>query len=126
MTNYMAGPKISSNGVSQKTSNNFMIGEDFIGGGVTYYLMPANVFLSGSVGPGSFRRMDTDDDSSVSSDKGFGFQLKAGKEWWISRRWGLGVALSYSKLNVRNKPNNGVVELINSDNFGINFNATFN
>lgn len=126
ITDYMSGPKISSNGVIQKTSNNFMIGEDFIGGGITYYLMPSNLFLSGSIGPGSFRRMDTGDDTSVSSDKGFGFQVKVGKEWWVSRRWGLGVALSYSQLNVRNQPENGVVELINSNNFGIYFNATLN
>lgn len=126
ITDYMSGPKISSNGVTQKTSDNFMIGEDFIGGGITYYLMPSNMFLSGSIGPGNFRRMDTGDDTSVSSDKGFGFQVKVGKEWWVSRRWGLGIALSYSQLNVRNKPENGVVELINSNNLGIYFNATLN
>lgn len=125
-TNYMSGPKISSNDGSQKASNNFMIGEDFTGGGITYYIMPSNMLLSGSMGLGNFRRMDLDADTSVSSDKGFGFQLKVGKEWWVSRRWGLGIALSYSKINVRNNPESGVEELINSDNLGIYFNATLN
>lgn len=126
ITDYMSGPKISSNGESQKASNNFLIGEDFTGAGITYYMMPSNLLLSGSIGLGNFRRMDMDDDTSVSSDKGFGFQLKAGKEWWISKRWGMGIALSYSKINVRNKPGGGMVELLNSDNLGIHFNATLN
>jgi hypothetical protein len=125
-TDFMSGPKISSNGESQNTSDNFLIGEDFIGGGMTYYLMPSNILLSGSLGLGNFRRMDTDDNTSVSSDKGFGFQLKVGKEWWVSKRWGLGVALSYSKINVKNTPGGGLVELMNSNNFGIHFNATLN
>jgi len=125
-TDYMSGPKISSNGESKKASNNFLIGEDFTGAGITYYMMPSNTFLSGSIGLGNFRRMDMDDNTSVSSDIGFGFQLKAGKEWWISKRWGLGIALSYSKINVRNEPENGVLEILNSDSFGIHFNATLN
>lgn len=125
-TDYISGPKITSNGESQKASNNFLIGEDFMGGGMTYYIMPSNILFSGSIGLGSFRILDTEDDTSFSSDNGFGFQLKVGKEWWVSKRWGLGVALSYSKLNVRNEPLGDMVELLNSDNLGIYFNATLN
>ena len=125
-TNFMSGPKITSNGQTQKTSDKFMIGEDFIGGGITYYMMPSNLLFSGSIGLGNFRIEDDENDTSISSDKGFGFQLKVGKEWWISRRWGLGIALSYSKLNVTNKPETNVEEIINSDNLGICINATFN
>jgi hypothetical protein len=125
-TNYISGPEITSNEESYNTSDNLMVGEDFIGGGITYYFMPSNILLSGSIGLGKFLVMNTDDDTSISSDQGFGFQLKVGKEWWISRRWGLGVAISYSKLNVRNTPGGGVVELMNSNNFGIHFNATLN
>jgi hypothetical protein len=125
-TNYVAGPELITNGVSQHTSNNLLIGEDFIGGGITYYIMPSNTFLSGSLGFGNFRIMDTDAETSGTSDKGFGMQLKVGKEWWVSKRWGLGIALTYAKTKLTNTPGGAVEELMNSNNYGIHFNATLN
>lgn len=125
ITNFMSGPEITVNGQSQNTTDDLMIGEDFIGGGVTYYT-PSNVFVSGSLGIGSFRIMDAKEETSVSSDNGLGFQVKAGKEWWVSRKWGLGIAFSYSKLKLTNTPGGGIEEHLNSNNFGIHFNATLN
>jgi hypothetical protein len=69
---------------------------------------------------------DSNNDISFSTDRGFSMQLKAGKEWWISKRWGLGVALTYGKTKLTNTPGGGVEELMNSNNFGILFNATLN
>jgi hypothetical protein len=62
-----------------------------VGIGVTYYLMPANVYLSGSVGLGqvAFEGPDGDGDGS---DVGLGVDLMVGKEWWVGREWGLGLA----------------------------------
>jgi hypothetical protein len=125
-SNTMAGPKITSDGSSQNTSNNLALGETIMGGGITYYVMPANISLSGSLGIGNFTLIDNDNDSSVSTDRGFSMQLKVGKEWWISKRWGLGVALTYGKTKLTNTPGGGVEELMNSNNFGILFNATLN
>ena len=68
-----------------------------IGGGITYYIMPSNIFLQGSLGIGNFNLIDNDKKTSVSTDRGFSMQLKVGKEWWISKRWRLGVALTYGK-----------------------------
>ena len=53
-------------------------------------------------------------------------QLKAGKEWWISKRWGLGIAFTYGKTFVHNGPRDGEEEKLNSNRFGILLNATFN
>ena len=125
ISNFASGPEITVNGQSQNTPDDLMIGEDFVGGGVTYY-MPSNVFMSGSLGIGSFRIMNTKEETSVSSDNGLGIQLKAGKEWWVSRKWGLGIAFSYSKLKLTNTPGGGLEEHLNSNNFGIHFNATLN
>ena len=46
----------------------------------------------------------SDEDDGVvksASEFGFGFQLAAGKEWWISENWGLGasVAITYGSVD---------------------------
>ena len=125
-SNSITGPKVTSFGTSQNSSNKMAMGEAMIGAGMTYYFMPANIFVSGSAGLGNFTLIDNDNDINISTDRGFSFQLKAGKEWWVSRRWGLGVAVSYMKTMVTNKPGGGTEEKLNSNNFAIVFNATLN
>ena len=61
------------------------------GGGLTYYIMPANVYLAGSVGFG--QAVFEDYRGAVDgSDLGLGVNLMVGKEWWVGSDWGLGVA----------------------------------
>ncbi len=62
------------------------------GVGLTYYFMPVNIYLSGSVGAGSFT-MDSGGDS-FDSGTGVALDLTLGKEWWVGTSWGLGLALS--------------------------------
>ncbi len=102
------------------------LGEAMIGGGITYYIMPSNIFLSGSLGIGGFTLIEDDNNTNVSTDNGFSMQLKVGKEWWVSKKWGLGVALTYGKTKLTNKPGGSVEERMNSNNLGILFNATLN
>ncbi len=125
-TNFVSDPEITSNVRSQNSSNNLLVGEDFIGLGITHYIMPSNIFLSGSIGAGRFRMMDIDAGTSGISDRGFGFQLKVGKEWWISKSLGMGVALYYGKINLTNTPSNSMKESIDSNNLGITLNTTLN
>lgn len=126
ISNTLSGPKITSFGASQKSDNSLTIGEGMIGAGLTYYVMPSNIFLSGSLGIGNFTLDDTSNKTNISTDRGFSMQLKVGKEWWVSKKWGLGVALTYGKTNLTNKPSNDVNEKLNSNNIGILFNATLN
>lgn len=125
-TKSMSGPEVTSNGTSQNTSNDIIIGEAVIGGGVTYYMTPSNIFLSGTIGLGNFTLIDNKNETSVSTDRGFSMQLKVGKEWWISKKWALGIALTYGKSHLINSPGIGVNELMDSNNFGILFNSTLN
>jgi hypothetical protein len=98
-----------------------------IGGGVTYYLMPVNIFFSGSMGLGNFSIIDSNDNSNnVSTQRGFSMQIKIGKEWWISKKWGIGLSLTYGKTKLTNEPGGGVVEKMNSNRFGVLFNASLN
>jgi hypothetical protein len=58
---------------------------------VTYYLMPANVYLTGAAGL-SWINLDDAQEERRWSESGLGFNLDLGKEWWVSRNWGMGVA----------------------------------
>ena len=61
-----------------------------VGGGLTYYIMPANVYLSGSLGFGSLTADGPDLEGE--SDTGFAADATLGKEWWVGGKWGLGIA----------------------------------
>ncbi|NGM62056.1 hypothetical protein G5B30_09030 [Sphingobacterium sp. SGG-5] len=126
LSNSLIGPKITAAGGSVKTSDQLSIGEAMFGGGLTYYFMPSNLFISGSVGAGNFSIVNQENDYKASTERGLSFQLKAGKEWWVSRRWGLGAAITYGKTSVNSKPSNDLQEILSSNRFGILFSATLN
>jgi hypothetical protein len=121
------GPKVKSGYQTGKAPENMGITENMlIGGGLTYYIMPENFFLSGSVGIGNYSGTDSKDSSNnFTSDNGFSMQLKAGKEWWVGKRWGLGMAVTYGKTFTNTQVSAGK-EKLNSNRFGVVFNATFN
>jgi hypothetical protein len=82
-------PKAELNGQSSET-HDLQLTQVWIGPGVTYYLMPANVFFSAAVG---VSRVAADLPKVVArSDLGPMLTLQVGKEWWISDRLALGVA----------------------------------
>jgi len=70
-----------------------------IGGGVTYYFMPANLYLSGSLGFGTLS-LDLEGAPLAESDTGLAMDLTVGKEWWVGARWGLGVAGAFGFHNI--------------------------
>jgi hypothetical protein len=120
-------PKIynSNNSMVGVDANNKELSEIMIGGGVTYYT-PRNFLLSSSIGYGGYTLLDEANNIDISSESGFCFQLKAGKEWWVSRKLALGLAAYYHKTIVHNNPNEYVDERLNSNNFGVVLSLTFN
>lgn len=122
----LTGPTITDKDNNKgKAPDNVSVGEAMFGGGITYYYMPVNIFLSGSVGIGNFSLIDGQNNINASTQRGLAFQLKAGKEWWVSKNWGLGIAATYEKTNLTSTVS-GFTEKFNSNRFGILFNATFN
>jgi hypothetical protein len=113
------GPTING----QKISGNYSIDESIFGAGMTYYL-PNNFFFTGTIGSGEFSF--TDEESSFATDPGFSFQLKAGKEWWVSSRWALGVVIEYGATSLNSRSGDGVEEKWNSNRFAVKFSATLN
>lgn len=117
----IAGPTIEleSTGQKETVDSDNSIAEVMYGAGLTYYIMPTNFFVSGSVGFARF--VVSGDDDSQATDFGIGLQLKAGKEWWVGDNWGLGIAVSYSTTSAEAE-----YSKLGSNRFGVMFNATFN
>jgi hypothetical protein len=64
-----------------------------VGPGVAYYFMPVNVYLSTTIGLAKVKFVDGYTDEHV-PDTGIGFagSFSAGKEWWSSADWSVGLA----------------------------------
>ena len=112
------GNKVGSS--SDKSENLSMLGV-----GLTYYL-PENIFISGSVGFANFNLQDnTDEENNIegATENGIGVQIAAGKEWWVSDNWGLGVSVAFTYGAADDKDDMGEASA-----YGINvmFSATFN
>ena len=123
-SNSLVGPTMRLDEKEDKASNEVALGEAMIGGGFTYYY-PSNFFISSSLGIGNFTMIDGINKTAVSTPRGFSMQLKLGKEWWVSKNWGLGIGFTYSKTAL-SMTTSGITERLNSNNFGILFNTTFN
>ena len=112
------GGKLGSS--SDRSENMSMLGI-----GITYYL-PENIFISGSVGFAHFNLQDnTDEDKEIegATEEGLGVQIAAGKEWWVSDNWGLGLSVAFTYGAAEDKDDLG-----DASAYGVNimFSATFN
>jgi hypothetical protein len=93
-----------------------------IGAGITYYLMPINIYFSGSIG-GAKLYLDLDELGEMDSDIGIAGDLTIGKEWWVGNSWGLGVA---GGMSLHSIPADDVDENFTGKSFVIRFSSTFN
>jgi opacity protein-like surface antigen len=118
----IAGPTINS----IKVPDNYSFNEGLLGMGLTKYLQH-NFFLTGNVGLGNYSLSETSKNSSsgtITSDRGFSYQVKAGKEWWVTSKWALGLAFTYSNTSI-NSQSGSVSEHWNSSRYGIMLTGTF-
>ncbi|MEZ5000655.1 MAG: hypothetical protein R2744_13445 [Bacteroidales bacterium] len=100
------------------------IGMMMYGGGLTYYIMPQNIFLSGAIGAGQYT-ITTAGEEGGSTQTGIGLFLKVGKEWFVSKNWDLGFNFSFKYVYVNNEVET-MAEKLSGISAGIGFNATFN
>jgi hypothetical protein len=92
-----------------------------LGIGLTYYFMPVNIYVSGSVGAASLTVESGQ--TSGETDLGPAMDLTLGKEWWVSESWGLGVAGAFGYHSVPEKDIEGDWT---GTSFGIRFTASYN
>jgi hypothetical protein len=111
-TTWMFSPSRAVNGIGMQS----------LGLGVTYYIMPVDLFVSGSVGIGW---LAFEDDAGQSKDTSAGIALDAlvGKEWWVGSDWGIGVAAQLLYMHVKDYTDDAGM-----DGLAINalFTATYN
>lgn len=95
------------------------------GVGMTYYFMPANAYISATIGAARTELKDNTLQGTFKSDSGIGGSLMVGKEWWVSNEWGLGVAgqMLYANCDGGDITDSGDVKTIA---YGLLFSATFN
>ena len=91
-----------------------------IGPGMTYYFMPANLYLTGSLGVGKFKLTG---DVEGESKSGFALAMGLGKEWWAGNNWGLGLAGGLTYHSIADKD---VSENWSGTSFALRFSATRN
>ena len=116
----ISNPDISALGATAPTSN-FTLDMSAVGGGLTYYFMPANIYISASIG---VSRLHLDVSGfSGNTDAGFASDFTVGKEWWAGNNWGLGVAVDAGFHSI---PDPDIPENWKGGHFGIRFSATMN
>jgi hypothetical protein len=112
-------------GDADEVGDSYGVGQDVrmagLGIGVTYYFMPVNVYLSGSIGLGQ-AVFEGDHGDTEGSDLGFGFNAMIGKEWWVGADWGIGAAAQLLVISAEDD----VLGNINGLAAGVLFSATYN
>jgi hypothetical protein len=113
-------PKAEVNGVERDTED-LTVGLAGIGPQLTWYFMPANVYVSGTL---AMTRLTVDNDGEEGeTEAGIGGRLAIGKEWWVSNQWGLGVA-GYGLFSSNEDKDGG--PRWRTWSAGVTFSATYN
>ncbi|MDH5493598.1 MAG: hypothetical protein OEY14_16715 [Myxococcales bacterium] len=86
------GPDVEYGGLSGSASSDTTMVLAGVGVGLSYYLMPANLYVGGAL---RAMQLSSDDGrgGTSESDLGFGIAFVFGKEFWVGGGWGLGPAL---------------------------------
>ena len=96
-----------------------------IGPGIAYYFDPFNVYVSGTIAAMQFQASDPNQNTTYTSNTGFGFQGMVGKEWWVSQDWGVGVAGEVLATGGMKDKNDPTIKW-GGTSFALVFSATYN
>jgi hypothetical protein len=97
-----------------------------IGPGIAYYVLPINLYLSGTLTFDQISFSASSSDYSYSDTSvGIGLSLMVGKEWWISRDWGLGLAGQMHIASMGDNPG-GYSTRMSAAVFSVLLSATYN
>jgi len=114
-------PTVSLGGVSGTANGS--VDHIGIGPGIAYYFMPTNIYLSGALLLGRLQTHNNNSNQVGQTNFGVGGSLMAGKEWWVSPQWGLGVAV---QLILANNHDPGIDADFTTIGGDVAFSATFN
>ena len=113
-------PDLEFNGTTVGEINGDVTATAF-GAGLTYFFMPVNMYLSGSL---CFGGLELDlGNFSGETDDGLMADVTLGKEWWVGDKWGLGAALGFTWHDFSDS---SVDENWTGNSFCLRFTATMN
>lgn len=125
MNGYAASnPQYELNGVKSSTTVSNSLGINSYGVGISIYLESLNAYVSADVG--SAKTQLTVNNNQANSESGLGVNVQIGKEWWVSKNWGLGAALFYHYSHMNDVGSGSVIPKITNSVFGLAFSATYN
>jgi hypothetical protein len=84
-------PNVEVDDVDFGRAEDLSVTADLFAAALTYYFMPANIYLTGAVGFSWVRESYRGNDDGSSTDAGLGINLDVGKEFWVGDDWGLGI-----------------------------------
>lgn len=119
----VADPTLETGGVGRTASGGAYVLSG-IGVNLTYYLMPANVYFSFVPSVAAIGIDNGLGHGTATTKSGFAFRLAAGKEWWVSDNWGLGLHLQYAHSS--NVDEGTSPPTWTTDSWSIGFSATYN
>ncbi len=117
--NVVSDPTVEMGGESVELSASLQ--NTGIGLGVTYYIMPVNIYVTGGFGA-AMTSLDLGGGMQGDTDTGWGLNAAAGKEWWVSANWGIGAALQFFYMDVPGAHSGSV----STWSAGLLFSATYN
>ena len=101
----VVGPSVSVDGERLGTDEEASTSMMLLGPGLTYYIMPANVYLT-AFGGIAFASISYEnrlnERETGTSDVGIGLGFDLGWEFWIGRSWAIGPALRFMYISVPN------------------------
>ncbi len=118
----VSSPDVKVNGQSLGSVSDSSIGLSGIGVNLTYYFMPINIYVSATPSIGVLSAKQGG--NSYDTKNGFAIRLAAGKEWWVSDNWGIGLNLQFAHASNEDKGTNPPTWATNW--FGIALSATYN
>jgi hypothetical protein len=116
----LSEPTLETSSGSREFPGDFMLYS--FGIGLTYYIMPVNIYLSGSAGA-ALISVETILGITGETDPGPALDITLGKEWWVGGSWGLGVAGGFGYHSV---PEKDIDEKWRGYSLGVRFSATLN
>jgi len=122
--NVLPNPKYEVNGKEATTTTSSNVYLLRYGAGASYYFMPYNISVSFDLSAAK-NQIETNN-VTANSDWGVIFNFGAGKEWWVSKDWGIGAMLYFYTGTVNDVTIGTQTPKIDNTGFGISFSATYN